>query len=168
MSIENKTADTILQKPIELKVGGNVYYVAKPTLATLIEVSKSISLLPKVGKIHNEEVIPFILSNASKYGRVLAHIAAILIVGIGNDKKAPENKNKWKIRWFQKKKRQSKIDVMTEEIMNNASCKEISEIISGALSYQGIGFFLSTIISLSGANVTEKTKNETEATALGE
>lgn len=168
MSIENKTADTILQKPIELKVGGNVYYVAKPTLATLIEVSRCISMLPKVGKIDNNEVIPFILSNASKYGRILAHIAAILIVGIGNDKKTSKNKNKWKIRWFQKKKRQSKIDLMTEEIMNNASCKEISEIISGALSYQGIGFFLSTIISLSGANVIEKTKSETEATALGE
>ena len=39
-------------------------------------------------------------------------------------------------------------------------------IINQALGYQDIGFFLSTIISLSAANVLEPTK--TEVTASGE
>lgn len=166
--LENRASEVILQKPLELKIGNNVYKVAKPTLATLIEVSKYVSMLPKSEITDKENIVPYILSNASKYGQILASIAAVLIVGISRDTKLPENENKRKIRWPWEKVKRNKIEIMTEEIINSASCEEISKIISGALSYQSIGFFLSTIISLSGANVTEKTKKETEATAPGE
>ena len=168
MRVEDRVAETILQKPMELKVGGQVYKVAKPTLATLIEVSRYIAMLPKADEIDKNDYISYILLNASKYGRVLANIAAVLIVGINQDTKVPQNENCKKIRWFWQKKKAGKIEAMADEIMNSASCQEISEIISGALSYQSIGFFLSTIISLSGVNVSEKTKNDTEATAPGE
>lgn len=166
MSVEDRSAEVLLQKPLELRVGDNVYKVAKPTLATLMEVSRYVAMLPKSEITDKNDIVPYILSNASKYGRVLANIAAVLIVGIGNGVKVPQNENSKKIRWFWKKKKPSKIEIMSEEIMNNASCQEISEIISGALSYQSIGFFLSTIISLSGTSISSPTK--TEATAPGE
>lgn len=168
MGLEDRAAEALLQKPFELKIGNNVYKVAKPTLATLMEVSRYVSMLPKSFHKDANDVVPYILANADKYGRVLASIAAVLIVGIGNGVKRPQIGKKPKIRWFWQKRKADKIEIIIDEIMNTASCEEISEIISGALSYQGIGFFLSTIISLSGASVSEKTKTETEATAPGE
>lgn len=168
MSVEDKAAEVLLQKPLELKVGNNVYKIAKPTLATLMEVSRYVAMLPKVEKIEQNEIITFVLSNANKYGRVLANIAAVLIVGIGKESKCRQNEKKGKIKWFWKKNKPNKIELMADEIMNSASCEEICRLISGALSYQSIGFFLSTIISLGGANISERTKNETEATAPGE
>lgn len=166
--LENRASEVILQKPLELKIGNNVYKVAKPTLATLIEVSKYVSMLPKSEITDKENIVPYILSNASKYGRILAKIASILIVGINKNVKTPESENKSFLSRIFRKKKKDKIEIMTDEIMNSASCEEISQIISGALSHQRIGFFLSTIISLNGANVSGKTKSETEATAPGE
>lgn len=168
MGLEDRTAEAILQKPLEIKVGNKVYKVAKPTLATLMEVSRYVSKLPKSFHEDSNDLVPYILANANKYGRILAIIAAVLIVGIGNGIKRPQIEKKPKIRWFWKKKKSDKIEIMADEIMNTASCEEICNIISVALSYQHIGFFLSTIISLSGANVSERTKTEIEATAPGD
>ena len=47
MDIENKTADTILQKPLNIAIGGATYEVAPPTIATLIEVSRLTTRMPK-------------------------------------------------------------------------------------------------------------------------
>lgn len=165
MNVEEKSAEALLQKPYEVKVGDKTYNVAKPTLATLMEVSRFVSMLPKSIETEQDNIIPCILSCASEYGRVLAKIAAILIIGIGKGDKCPQIEKNKKITWFWKK-RKSKVDILADEIINSASCEEISSIISGALSYQKIGFFLSTIISLSGANVSSPTK--TEATVRGE
>lgn len=168
MSVEDKAAEVLLQKPLELKVGNNVYKIAKPTLATLMEVSRYVAMLPNIEKIEQKDAVSFVLSNANKYGRVLANIAAVLIVGIGNKSKCRQNEKKRKIKWFWQQRKPNKIELMSDEIMNSASCEEVCMIISGALSYQKIGFFLSTIISLGGANISERTKNETGATAPGE
>lgn len=159
MNVEERAADTLLQKKLEVRVGNNVYHIAKPTLATLMEVSRYVSMLPNSIETEQDNMIPCILSSANEYGRVLAKIAAVLIVGIGKGEKSLQTKKKKKITWFWKKK-EDKIEIMADEIMNTASCEEISQIISSALSYQSIGFFLSTIISLRGASVSNPTKKE--------
>lgn len=165
--IEQKVADTLLQKPCLVKAGDKEYTVARPTLATLIEVSRYISQLPISDKIEKDKIIPFVLANAKDSGTVLANIAAVLIIGAKNVEKVPEKRNKWHFPWF-KKAKESEVEKLSRELANNASCQEISSIIIAALSYHSIGFFLTTIISLSGANVSEETKSETEATARGE
>lgn len=166
--IEQKVADTLLQKPCLVKAGDKEYTVARPTLATLIEVSRYISQLPISDKIGKDGIIPFVLANAKDSGPVLANIAAVLIIGAKNMEKVPEKRNKWHFPWFKKKTKESEVEKLSRELINNASCQEISAIIIAALSYHSIGFFLTTIISLSGANVSEETKSETEATARGE
>lgn len=165
--IEQKVADTLLQKPCLVKAGDKEYTVARPTLATLIEVSRYISQLPISDKIEKDKIIPFVLANAKDSGPVLAKIASVLIIGAKNVEKVPEKRNKWHFPWS-KKEKESEVENLSRELANNASCQEINAIISAALTHHKIGFFLSTIISLSGANVSEKTKSETEATARGE
>lgn len=159
--VEQKAADTILQKPIEVKVGSKTYEVAKPTLATLMEVSRYISLLPDAGTIDENNIVPFILSNASQTGAILAKIAAVLIVGAQNIQKIAQRRKKGFLIWFSRKDTEVKtnVDVLSEEIAKNVTCEELNKIISEALSHQRIGFFLSSIISLKGANVSEKTKS---------
>ena len=168
--IEQRTAETLLQKPLEIVIGNKTYEVAKPTFATLIEVSQYVAKLPRSEKVDKNNVVPFILKNANEYGSVLAEIAAVLILGAQNIKVVTGKRIKSHFLWFKRfeKIQISNVQQLAHEIMMNASCEELSAIISQALSHQNIGFFLSTIISLSGANLSEPTKNATEATAHGE
>lgn len=168
--LEERTADTILQKPIEVSIGDKKYKVAKPTLATLIEVSRYIAKLPNTGTIEKKNIVPFILSNAKDCGLILANIAAVMIIGAQNIKKVAEKRKKWRFLWFYRNETRqvSNVDLLSQEISNNLSCEDLNNIISQTLSHQSIGFFLSSIISLSGASVSEKTKDETKATAHGE
>ena len=155
--LEQKAADTLLQKPIEVNVGTKTYEVAKPTLATLMEVSKYIAMLPNAGTIDKEFIVPFILSNASNAGALLAKIAAVMIIGA----QIAQKRKEMVCLWFSKTRTETKsnVDVLGEEIANNVSCEELNTIISKTLSHQSIGFFLSSIISLKGASVSEKTKS---------
>lgn len=159
--LEQKAADTLLQKPIEVKVGTKTYEVAKPTLATLMEVSKYIAMLPNAGTIDKEFIVPFILSNASNAGALLAKIAAVMIIGAQGIQKIAQKRKERVFRWFYRTYTETKsnVDVLGEEIANNVSCEELNTIISETLSHQRIGFFLSSIISLKGASVSEKTKS---------
>ena len=168
--LEQRTAETLLQKPLEIVIGDKEYEVAKPTFATLIEVSRYIAKLPKSESLDKNNVVPFILDNAEKYGNVLAEIAAVMILGAQNIKKVTAKRVKSRFLWFKRYEtvQISNVEQLAHEISMNASCEELSIIISQALSHQNIGFFLSTIISLSGANLSEPTKNATEATAHGE
>lgn len=168
--LEEKTADTLLQKPIEVSIGEKTYQVARPTLATLIEVSKYIAKLPNTGTIEKKNIVPFILSNAKDCGLILANIAAVLIIGAQNIKKVSEKRKKKRFLWFCKHEtiQISNIDLLSQEIANNISSEDLSKLISITLEHQNIGFFLSSIISLSGVSVTERTKNETKAIAPGE
>lgn len=170
MNEENKTADTILQKEVEVKAGGKTYTIARPTLATLIEVSRYTSRLPKATEINTEDWLPYILSCAKDFGTLLSDIAAVLILGAGNISIVKKKVLKSKFLWFKRfeETEASNVEELSRELRNNASCSEINEIVNAGLSYQGIGFFLSSIISLSAANVMERTKNETEAIASGD
>lgn len=47
-TIEQKAAETILQTPVEVKVGSKTYMTAPPSTATLILASEAVSRLPHV------------------------------------------------------------------------------------------------------------------------
>lgn len=46
-TLEEKVADTILQKSDEITIGEKTYKIAPPTTATLILASEAVSRLPK-------------------------------------------------------------------------------------------------------------------------
>lgn len=166
---EQRTAATILQKPLEVQAGGKTYQVARPTFGTLIEISRYVKQLPKATGVKKKDVVPYILSVVGESGEIVAKIAALLIIGESNITYRTERRAKRRFLCFKtyEKETVSNVDDLAGELMRTASPEEMDRIISQALSFQDIGFFLSTIISLGAANVLEPTRSETEATASG-
>ena len=78
-TIEQKVADTILQRGEEITVGGKTYTAAPASTATLILASEAISRLPQTvldtGKVMEESL------SVAKDCRPLGEIAAILVLG---------------------------------------------------------------------------------------
>lgn len=81
-TIEEKVAETILQKDIEVTVGGKKYKAAPASTATLILASEAVSRLPEIN-LDPEKVVEESLSVAREC-RPLGDIAAILILGAKN------------------------------------------------------------------------------------
>lgn len=94
-TIEQKAAETILQTPVEVKVGSKTYMTAPPSTATLILASEAVSRLPHV-VLDPKNVVEESLSIA-KDCRALGDIVAIFILGAKNLKeKAKVQKNREK------------------------------------------------------------------------
>ena len=74
-TIEQKTAGAILEKPVEIVIGGKTYQAAPPSTATLILVSEAVSQLPKIA-LDAEKIVEETLSVA-KDCRILGEIVAI-------------------------------------------------------------------------------------------
>lgn len=155
-TVEARTAETILQTPYVVKAGDKEYKIARPTPATLIEVSKHIARLPKDEKIDENDVARYILSVASAHYPTLIEIATVLVCGAQPPTANPIRAICRKIR----------LREVRNALRYKATNEEVWHIISSCLSYQQIGFFLNNIISLAGANVTAPTK--TGVTAHGD
>lgn len=151
--IEQLIADTINDKPILIEFRKKTIKVPRPTLGTLIEVSKHIAKLPNFGSDFNSNnAVQLSLAYAKECGDI-PKIVAILMLG---------EKNFYKeINLFGKKIRYSnRIDRLSNELRNITS-QEISEILVKILSSMDCGFFLGIITSLNAINQLKKTKNET-------
>ena len=78
-NIEAKAADAILQKPIEIEIGGQKYTAAPPSTATLILVSEAVSRLPHLA-LDGDKAVEECLSIA-KDCKALGDVAAIMLLG---------------------------------------------------------------------------------------
>lgn len=78
-NIEAKAADAILQKPIEIEIGGQKYTAAPPSTATLILVSEAVSRLPHL-TLDGDKAVEECLSIA-KDCKALGDVAAIMLLG---------------------------------------------------------------------------------------
>lgn len=168
---EQKSAAALLQKPFTITVGGKEYKVSRPTLATLAEVSSILSTIDKLGNVREGNVVQIALERAKVDVPKLTLIAATLIIGGGNITYHTEKRavgRIWGIFKHYEKVSVSNTQTLAKELQRTASPEELHRLVTSALSYQGIGFFLSTIISLGAANILEPTKSETEVIARGE
>jgi hypothetical protein len=154
-TVEQKVAETILDKRESVEIGGVTYEVAPPSLGTLILVSELISTLPPIRKgIKDNDIITEALSYA-RNGRVIAEIAATLIIG-AKEIRTPEIKSSFG-RVIKKSGKQLK-EELTERLLLEASPEKIGEVIVGTINRSGVGFFLTTSIFLNEANLTKPTK----------
>lgn len=78
-TIEKKVAATVLQKPIEETIGGEIYQIAPPSCATIILASELVAQLP-VLQLNPENIASETLYVA-KDCRVLGDVLAVLILG---------------------------------------------------------------------------------------
>lgn len=171
-TVEQQASDILLQKPFTVKAGDKEYTVARPTLATLAEVSSILSTMSTRTKpVDRKDIVREALGRAKDDVPRLALIAATLIIGGGNITYHTERRESGRILGLFKRYEKvcvSNVQVLADELQRTASSEEMHRLVTAALSFQGVGFFLSTIISLGAADVTAPTKSETIATARGE
>lgn len=72
-------AEAINNEPVEIHIGGDKYLVPRPTLRTMMAVSKHIECLPEIN-LESENLTAEMLSY-SKYNNTIAKIFAVLILG---------------------------------------------------------------------------------------
>lgn len=150
-TLEQRVADTILQRKVRVKLHGKEYYVAQPTMATIIAMSAHISKLPKFD-IHSN--ISDMFSRCNELEPV-ADVVATMICG------AKRSNAKW---WQFFKKR--KYNSVKKRILNECTPQEVSRVMEQLLDTMQLKSFFVLTVSLVGLNVTKMT--ETEMTASGQ
>lgn len=163
-TIENKVSDTILEKPIEIKIGDETYKVAPPCTATLIEVSSEITKLPHYEVDKNaDNVFPETLRIA-KDCKAIGSILATLILGAEHLTEVVK-KPKKKIFWVTYQWEDEVIDkraALADTILKKLRPSETNTLISKILVEQmEIGDFFGFTTSLIEINLTKPTKAET-------
>lgn len=158
MDIENKTADTILQKPFTVAVGGETYEVAPPTIATLIEVSRLTAKMPKTNLV--KENILMSSLNVAKDCEPIGAIVATLILGADNltEKKKVVKKSFFGLR---SKEQVLTIDnqaILADKILKKLTPKQVNKIIIEILNRMEVGDFFGITASLIEINLLKQTQ----------
>lgn len=167
-TIEQMVAETVLEKPLEVKVGEKTYQVAPASTATLILTSEAISLLPHIA-LDTEKVVEESLSVA-KDCRVLGDIAAILILGAKNiieKKKVQQIKEKRYLCGLIRRSYTEEVEViidrkaeLAQELLEEVPPKELNLIVSQILSRMQIADFFGITTFLTELNLLHPRKVE--------
>jgi len=162
-TIEQRVASAILEKATnKIELGGVVYPIADPSIATLILVSELISTLPVVDKEIPKELRVYSALHYAKDYSAIGDICAILILGAKNlreEKEIIEEKRIFGL--FPCKKKKVIIDKQAELsrlILDNIKPSTIFDLIIQRLQDMEIGHFFSITTSLSEANILKPTK----------
>ena len=173
-TIEEKVAQTILQQPEEITIGGKTYTIAPPSVATLILVSGWISRLPNIildeNKIMEESL--FIAKDCVELG----DIAATLILGakLVNDFVESRHTERKRHLWglFSTKhtvvKYETKKERLSRELLEDTTPRNLHNIVAQALLKMQVGDFFGLTTFLTGINLMRPTKVGTEVTASGQ
>lgn len=170
---EQKAAESILQETERVTIDGTDYEVGKPTVATVIMVSKAVSLLPGMNRVKNEDIAYEVLRTA-KGTQALGYIAAILVLGARRVKQhrpavgteTPTHHPWWQFWKRRKTKSESQpreeVDDLADRIMETYSPRELSQLISSRLLALQIGDFFGLTTSLAEANILKPTRSASE------
>lgn len=173
-TIEEKVAQTILQQPEEMTIGGKTYTIAPPSVATLILVSGGVSRLPHL-HLDEDKVIEETLSVA-KDCQELGDIAATLILGAKHINDIVESRHTEKKRhmWglFSTKhtvvKYETKKERLSRELLEDTTPRDLHNIIAQTLLKMQVGDFFGLTTFLTEINLMRPTKVETEVIASGQ
>lgn len=175
-TIEEKVAETILQKDIEVTVGGKKYKAAPASTATLILASEAVSRLPEIN-LDPEKVVEESLSVAREC-RPLGDIAAILILGAKNltetvkTRQTVEKRRLWGlVKWTEEVEVEQVIDRKAElakQILEELSPRALNLLVAQLLQKMELGDFFGLTTFLTEINLMRPTKVETKTTASGQ
>lgn len=175
-TIEEKVAGTILQKDIEVTVGGKKYKAAPASTATLILASEAVSRLPKVN-LNPEKVVEESLSVAREC-RPLGDIAAILILGAKNltetvkARQTVEKRRLWGlVKWTEETEVEQVIDRKAElakQLLEDLSPRALNLLVAQLLQKMELGDFFGLTTFLTEINLMRPTKVGNETTASGQ
>jgi hypothetical protein len=175
-TIEEKVAEAILQKTIEITVGDKIYTAAPPSTATLILASEAISQLPRVTLDPNNLVEESL--SIAKDCRVLGDIVAIFILGAKNlteEVKKRVVKEKYLLGGLIKRKYEVEQNViidrkaeLSKELLENLTPGELHSLTANLLQKMDLGDFFGLTTFLIEINLLRQTKVVNGATASGQ
>lgn len=160
--MEEKVAQTLLEEPTTIIIGGEAYKVAPPSIITLVRASKYISKIP-ANTIDDNNIFGSIVDKAEDYENIAWAVAVILLGNRFTEVVRPPFWQFWK----------KKENVTQGEILANKLTKvpvsEISEAFFKVIGQMDIRSFFVISTSLKGMMITRPTKEvENETTASGD
>jgi hypothetical protein len=155
-TIEQKVADTILQKKETVIVGDRTYTFEQPKASTVIEVSAAVSKMPRT-ELDDERVASEVL-RVGKDCIPLGEIAALILCGTKGALSGGIRKF-----FFERKKKR-----MTAKILERHTPFELKEMVVLLLKKTDLASFFEVTTFLTEINLTKATKVETETTAPGQ
>lgn len=161
MTIEKKTARTILQKPIIENIGGEDYEIKAQSLETLISVSEMISELPAIDAKTNQILAESLA--VAKDCLAVADIIAMLLLGADNLVRLREETRKIFFGLISFKVRvEEDVFLNLSKQIRKLTPAEIYNLIVKVLKKQEIADFFALTTSLSEINILQRTKRETQ------
>lgn len=162
-TIQQRAADTILQRRRAVQIGGETIEVAPPTVGTLIIMSEYLSQMPDMA--NDKERYLFEVIAKAKDCKPLAYAVSALIVGAKHwDDEIPNPRLKRRFPW-QKKAFIKRRDYIADLILNELSPAELSECTGKLLNSMEIADFFACTIFLQGAAVGKPTRKMTDTGA---
>lgn len=155
--MEEKVANAILEKEIQIDINGKSYKVKPHSVATLIEVSRLIAKMPYI----NGNVDYFLQETlrTARECQILGDIVATLVLGV--------QRKTWFNKWLFRSAKEMKFKKISEEILQLTPSK-LRELVSKLLSTLEITDFFGLTISLSEVNLLKPTKEVGKTTASGQ
>ena len=160
--MEEQVAQTLLEEPTTVTIGGEAYKVAPPSIFTLVRASKYISKIP-TDTISEGNILGSIIHNAEEYENIAWAISVILL---GKDFTQIVTYPKWQ--FWRKKKNVTKGELLAKKLINTP-ITEVSATFFKVLGQIDIRAFFVITTSLKGMMITKPTKEvENETTASGD
>lgn len=160
--MEEKVAQTLLEEPTTIIIGGEAYKVAPPSIITLVRASKYISKIP-ADTIDENNIFGSIVHKAEDYENIAW---AISVIVLGNDFTEVETYPKWQ--FWKRKKSITKGENLVKKLMKTP-ITEVTDAFFKVLGQIDIRAFFVITTSLKGMMITKPTKEvETETTASGD
>lgn len=154
-NILEETANAILQRKTELKIGDRTFQVAPPTIATLIEVSTRVAKMEFDEPQEEETQLNYVLRNARK-AKSIPEVLALLILG---EQKAfaPETWTTKIARWLQLEPK-SAFEELAHQLATQHTPDELLEGFVGILSKMEVESFFAISTFLKKVNVVNTKK----------
>lgn len=175
-TIEEKVAEAILQKDVEVTVGEKIYKAPQASTATIILVSEAISMLPHI-KLNQERAAEESLCYA-KDCQVLGDIAAILLLGAKKITETVKTKKTVETRrLFGLIKKSEEVEIeqvidrkaeVAKHLLVDLSPKELNKLVAKLLQKMELGDFFALTTFLTEINLLRPTKVGIKATASGQ
>ena len=160
--MEEQVAQTLLEEPTTVTIGGEAYKVAPPSIFTLVRASKYISKIP-TDTISEGNVFGSIIHNAEDYENI-AWAISVIVLGDDFNKLSPYPKRQF----WRRKKNITKGELLAKKLIKTP-INEVSTAFFKVLGQMDIRSFFVITTSLKGMMITKPTKEvETETTASGD
>lgn len=164
--IEQKTAQTLLQEPMVVRVGHRTYKAPQPTYGTLVKVSEIIATNEKELILDSQDITPGILRFA-KDSTYVADALSVLILGAKRLKWCLKNVLLDILFRITHGTLKSPRKYLAEEIMCECTNEQLNDLFGELVGAMNVKDFFAVITFLADVTITRPTKvRKTTASGL--